>query len=117
VKMVINRDNYKDKRQFSLKREHCDQCGERVLDPDNRFCGDCQELMEAQMAKHAGFMTREYAIEVIQSLYPADSDWPDTAKVGQELLERAEREVAGWKTKPTEVLIRYAELCLEREGE
>lgn len=61
--------------------------------------------------------TREDAIDVIESLYPADSDYPDTAKVGQELLERAERDVAGWRTKPDAVLFRYAALCLEREGE
>lgn len=61
-------------------------------------------------------MTREYAVEVIENLYPADADYPDTAEVGQELLEQAKREVAGWRTEPTEVLIRYAQLCLEREN-
>ena len=62
-------------------------------------------------------MTREHAIETILALYPADAEYTDTAKIGQELLERAKREVAGWRTEPTEVLIRYAQLCESRDNQ
>ena len=62
-------------------------------------------------------MNRDYAIEVINSLYPPDSEFPDTAAIGQELLEQARNEVNGWQTEPTEVLIRLAELCIQKENE
>ena len=62
-------------------------------------------------------MNREYAIEVINSLYPPDCEFPDTAAIGQELLEQARNEVQGWRTEPTEVLIRFAELCIQKENE
>lgn len=58
-------------------------------------------------------MTREEAIRNIEDLYPADSRYEDTAEVGRQLLEQAKHEVCGWRTEPTEVLIRYAELCIE----
>ena len=58
---------------------------------------------------------REYAIEVIESLFPADSQFIDTAEIGRKLLEQAKSEVSGWRTEPTEVLIRYAELCISME--
>ena len=60
-------------------------------------------------------MTRDEAIEIIELLFPADSEYPDTAVLGQKLLKQARREVTGWKTEPTEVLIRYAQLCIELE--
>ena len=60
-------------------------------------------------------MDRKEAISHIASLYPVDSDYEPTAKIGKELLEQAETEIAGWRTKPTEVLVRYAELCIARE--
>lgn len=60
-------------------------------------------------------MDREKAIETIEMLYPADCEYLDTAEIGQKLLEQAKQEVAGWRTEPTEVLIRYAELCRQKE--
>lgn len=60
-------------------------------------------------------MTREDAISIIEALYPADSTYPENSQVGQELLAQAKREVHGWRTEPTEVLIRYADLCVQRE--
>ena len=60
-------------------------------------------------------MTREYAIEIIENLYPADAKNPKTAQIGQELLEQAKSEIDGWRVEPTEILIRYAQLCLDRE--
>ena len=59
-------------------------------------------------------MNREKAIQVIESLYPADAPYPDTAAIGQELLEQAKMEVTGWRTEPDEVLIRNAQLCVGR---
>jgi hypothetical protein len=61
-------------------------------------------------------MKREEAIQHIENLYPADSQYENTAKVGRELLEQAKRETAAtWKTESTEVLIRYAQLCLDKD--
>lgn len=60
-------------------------------------------------------MTREEAIQHIECLYPTDGEYPDAAKIGQSLLDRAKREVIGWKAEPTEVLVRYAQLCIEKE--
>ena len=61
-------------------------------------------------------MTRDQAIRTIESLYPADSEYPDTAEVGERLLAQAKREVEGWRTEPDAVLVRYAELCKRAEG-
>lgn len=61
-------------------------------------------------------MNREQAIAEIEGLFPADSQYEEGAKVGQRLLEQAKREVAGWRTEPTEVLVRYAELCVAEEN-
>jgi hypothetical protein len=60
-------------------------------------------------------MDRLEAIEIIQSLYPADSEYPSTAAVGAKLLKRAQDEVCSWRTEPTDVLIRYAQLCMYME--
>lgn len=60
-------------------------------------------------------MTREEAIDIIEMLYPADADYENTAQKERELLERAKREVTGWRTEPTEILIRYTQLCMEEE--
>ena len=58
-------------------------------------------------------MNREEAIRHIENLYPADSPYDPT--IGQELLAQAKREVNDWRTEPTEVLIRYAQLCIQKE--
>lgn len=62
-------------------------------------------------------MTREQAIQAINALYPADSQYAEYAAIGRELLAQAKQEVAGWRTECTEVLIRYAQLCREHAGE
>lgn len=54
---------------------------------------------------------RERLIQNIEGLFPPDSDFIETAKVGQRLLDQAERDVATWKTKPIEVLRRFSLLC------
>ena len=60
-------------------------------------------------------MTREEAISIIEGLYPADSEYENTAAIGAQLLEQAKSEIQSWKTEPTPVLIRYAQLCMEME--
>jgi len=61
-------------------------------------------------------MDREQTIKEIEGLFPADSEYPEGAEVGQRLLEQAKREVCGWRTESTEVLIRYAQLCIAEEN-
>ena len=61
-------------------------------------------------------MDREQAIDTIKHLYPADSEYAPTAEIGKRLLEQAKMEVQGWRTEPTEVLIRYAHLCMQEEN-
>lgn len=60
-------------------------------------------------------MNRNEAIQIIEGLFPADAGHPDTAEVGQKLLEQAKREACGWRSEPDAVLIRYAELCQNEE--
>lgn len=60
-------------------------------------------------------MTRNEAINTINSLYPADSEYIKTAEIGQMLLLQAKNEINGWKNESDEVLIRYAELCISYE--
>jgi len=60
-------------------------------------------------------MTREEAIRHIEALYPADSDYKDTAEIGRQLLERIKREVNDWRSEPNAVLVRYAELCIDKD--
>jgi hypothetical protein len=54
---------------------------------------------------------REQAISTIEALYPVDSQYPDTAKIGKELLLRAVLEFSDWRKLPDEILIRYASIC------
>ena len=61
-------------------------------------------------------MDREQAIQQIEGLFPTDSQYEETNKVGERLLSQAKREVNGWRTEPTEVLIRYAQLCITEEN-
>lgn len=60
-------------------------------------------------------MTREKAISHIESLFPPDSKWPNTAEKGQELLEQAKRHVSPWKQESDEVLIYFARLCINED--
>jgi len=61
-------------------------------------------------------MEREEAIDVIETLFPADSDNPLTKQTGERLLKQAKKEVQGWRTEPTNVLVRYASLCIKEEN-
>jgi hypothetical protein len=60
-------------------------------------------------------MTRQEAISYIESLFPPDSSYDSTAKKGRELLERAKRDISSWKNESDEVLIRFAQLCMEED--
>ena len=62
-------------------------------------------------------MDRKKAIETIELLFPADSQYPESAKIGKELLKQAQEEVNNWRNEPTPVLIRYAQLCIDLERE
>ena len=60
-------------------------------------------------------MTKEKAIKEIEQLYPPDSDFPDTAAIGQELLAEAKRRFATWKNEPDDVIFELLNLCRDRE--
>jgi len=59
---------------------------------------------------------REEAIADIEALFPTDSQYEATNLVGERLLAQAKREVEGWRTESTPVLLRYAELCRQEEN-
>ncbi len=61
-------------------------------------------------------MTRQEAIQHIESLYPIDSEYEDTNAIGEILLAQAKREVNNWRNLPDAILIRYAELCINEEN-
>ena len=58
-------------------------------------------------------MTRDDAITHIERLYPADSQYSDTAATGQALMKKAIEECGGWRELPEAILARYAELCID----
>ena len=58
-------------------------------------------------------MTREEAIQEIDALFPADSDYIETNKIGIKLLEQAKRN--NWRNLPDETLFEYARLCQEED--
>ncbi len=61
-------------------------------------------------------MDREEAIQQIEGLFPADSQYKETNKMGERLLAQAKKEVEGWRNESTPVLVRYAELCIAEEN-
>jgi hypothetical protein len=52
---------------------------------------------------------KENLIQTIQSLFPADSTFQETAEIGQQLLLKAL--FINWRSLPDEVLKTYSELC------
>ena len=56
-------------------------------------------------------MNREEAINIIEGLYPADSEYPDSREIGITLLEQAKRETNNWRNCSDEIILRYACLC------
>lgn len=62
-------------------------------------------------------LRREW-IRTIEALWPADSDYPDTAALGREFLQQARENVGrkvSWRDEPDEVLREYCRLCLAEE--
>ena len=59
-------------------------------------------------------MTREEVIQEIDDLYPTDSEFPETNKIGLELLEQAKRNCSNWRDLPDNILFEYRRLCRER---
>lgn len=62
-------------------------------------------------------MDRDTAIRIISDHYPPDSDFIDTAEIGWRLLEEARNDIKDWREESTEVLKRFAELCIRQERE
>lgn len=60
-------------------------------------------------------MTRDECINIIQPLFPADSQYLSTADIGRRLLDQARRDCNNWRHEPLDVLERYAQLCIEEE--
>lgn len=59
----------------------------------------------------------EQAISDIEQLYPADSQYMSSREIGERLLSQAKMEVEGWRSESRAVLIRYAQLCRDRENQ
>lgn len=82
----------------------------------NAILAEIDEMMKRHPVKTTA---RDEAVKTINALYPTDSEYPRTNKVGKNLLAEAQRLVAKvrtWRDEPTEVLIKYAELCREYEN-
>jgi hypothetical protein len=61
---------------------------------------------------------KENIIKDIESLFPADSDYPDTAAIGEELLQLAmQRAGFNWRQLPIQVLQEYRSLCISKEND
>lgn len=56
---------------------------------------------------------REDSIRTIESLFPADSQYEETAQTGKELLFQAICE--RWRALPDAILSEYASLCEDEE--
>jgi len=61
-------------------------------------------------------MDRERAIQIINTLYPPDSKFPECAEIGNRLLAQAKYDCASWRNEPIDVLVRFAELCEAEEA-
>jgi len=61
--------------------------------------------------------TREEAIQIINGLYPTDSEYERTNAIGVELLEQAKRNVENWRDLPDNILFEYCQLCEQKESD
>lgn len=59
--------------------------------------------------------TRDQAVRIIEDLFPADSEHLTTATIGHELLDQARRDCTDWRNERIDILLRYAELCQQKE--
>lgn len=63
-------------------------------------------------------MDRKEAIDAISSLYPSDSNFPETNEIGRQFMLESMNEVGfDWRNLPDDVLERWAEKCILRERE
>lgn len=62
-------------------------------------------------------MTKQEAIDHIKALYPPDSSYPDTAKIGREIIEQAKRICSSWEKLPEDVLMTAASMMISKERE
>ena len=61
-------------------------------------------------------MSKQRAIEVIEQLYPTDSNYPDTNLIGKQYMMEAMDEVGfNWRELPEEILVIWADKCLAKE--
>lgn len=61
-------------------------------------------------------MTKEDAIMHIKALYPPDSQFPETAAMGKEIIEQAKDRCNHWTNLPEDVLILAASMMIDRES-
>lgn len=59
--------------------------------------------------------SRAKLIQIIDSLFPADSEYVGPRDIGKRLLQQAKDDVNNWRNESIEVLARYAELCEQEE--
>lgn len=59
---------------------------------------------------------RARAISIIEGLFPTDSEYVGTNSIGKRLLQQAKDELNNWRNEPTNILIRYAQLCEQEEN-
>lgn len=59
---------------------------------------------------------RDIAISNIEGLFPIDSQYEETNRIGERLLAQAKRECEDWRNLPDAILFRYAELCIQEEN-
>lgn len=62
-------------------------------------------------------MTKEEAIMHIKALYPPDSQFPETAAMGREIIEAAKRRCSSWENLPEDVLVTAASIMISKERE
>ena len=60
-------------------------------------------------------MENEHLVRSIEGLYPADSEYSETKKIGRELL--IEAICQNWRSLDMGILQTYENLCLQKERE
>jgi hypothetical protein len=61
--------------------------------------------------------SRDHNISVIEALYPADAEYPETAEIGRRLLVQAKETIGDdWRDESDAVLEEYARLCRREEA-
>lgn len=60
---------------------------------------------------------RQKAIQNIEGLFPPDCEFPQTAAIGERLLNQAKQEAAyNWRDLPDNVLARFEQLCIAEDN-